>query len=465
MTTGRSYLRFPHLRGSSLVFVAEDDIWLGSVEGGRAFRLTADQSPSANPRLSDDGGRVAWTSRRDGPPEVYVSDVDGGMATRLTYWGDGYTRTVGWLAAGDEVVAVTAVGQASRDSWAHAVPAGGGPSRVLPYGPVSDLAIGSGGLALLNSVLSQEPARWKRYRGGTAGKLWWNASGEFTRLLPDLAGNIESPMLLGDRVAFLSDHEGWGNVYSVAADGSDLRRHTDHGAQDSAQDGAAPPFYARHASTDGARIVYECAGQLWLLESLDTPARLLDIRLGGPRSARAPYLISADRHVSSAVPDHTGRLSVVGVRGTVHRLVHRDGPARALADTEGVRAGLARPLGTDRAVWITDASGEDAVEIAPLAGPPGESASYGAGEIGRVLELICAPDGARVALACHDGRLLLLDTGTGALTELARGADGEVTGLAFSPDSEWLAWSDPVETGSRRILIARLSEPTPTPDR
>lgn len=457
------YLRFPHLRGSELVFVAEDDVWLASVDGGRAYRLTADQAPVANPRLHPDGGRVAWTSRRDGPPEVFVADVAGGLASRLTYWGDFKTRTLGWTAD-DEVLAVTSAGQPStRGSWAHAVPSDGGAPRLLHYGPVSDLALGADGRALLNSVISLEPAWWKRYRGGTAGKLWWNPTGdgEFVRLLADVDGHLVAPMLVGDRLAFLSDHEGWGNVYSVAADGgSDLRRHTDHGADNV----PGPAFYARHATTDGARVVYECAGELWILDSLDAPARRLDIQLGGPRSARAPYQVGAERHLSSAVPDHTGRLSVVGVRGTVHRLVHRDGPARTLASADGVRARLARPLGTDRAVWITDVTGEDAVEIGVLSGEDDSTpVRYGAGEIGRVLELSCAPDGSTIALACHDGRLLLMNTETGVVTELARGADGEVTGLAFAPDSAWLAWSDPVEAGIRRILLAKITDETPTP--
>ena len=64
-------------------------------------------------------------------------------------------------------------------------------------------------------------------------------------------------MLVGGRLAFLSDHEGTGNLYSCALDGSDLRRHTDH-------DG----YYARNASTDGQRIVYHCAGDIWLLDGL-----------------------------------------------------------------------------------------------------------------------------------------------------------------------------------------------------
>ncbi len=128
-----------------------------------------------------------------------------------------------------------------------------------------------------------------------------------------------------------------------------------------------------------------------------------------------------------------------------------------------MRARLARPLGTDRAVWVDDAEGEDAVCIAPLderADGAAPRRRFGAGEIGRVLELAPAPDASAVALATHDGRLLVLDVAAGTLRELARGADGEVSDLCWSPDSAWLAYSDPVESGLTRIMMARLADDT-----
>lgn len=464
----RSYLRFPHLRDDVLVFTAEDDVWTAPLSGGRAYRLTADDVAVANPRLSPDGTRVAWTSYRDGAPETFVTDVDGGRSRRLTYWGDWRARTVGWTRDG-EVLAVSAAGQPSpRRTWAYAVPAVpnmGGTPRRLAYGPVSDLALAADGgpAVLLGTTMSRDMAWWKRYRGGTAGKLWWDGtgSGEFVRFAADLDGQVDSPMLVGAgdgaRVAFLSDHEGWGNLYSLALDGTGLRRHTDHGGAD------APGFYVRHASTDGVRVVYESAGELWLVESLDGAGapRRLDIRLGGPRTDRDPFRVSTAHWLTSAVPDRTGRTSIALVRGTVHRLTHRDGPARTLLAEPGVRARLAQPLGDDRAVWVDDVEGEDAVCVAPLDDRASEAAArqrYGAGEIGRVLELSAAPDASAVALAAHDGRLLVLDTGTGELRELARGADGEIWDLAWSPDSAWLAYCDPVEAGLSRIMMVRMSD-------
>lgn len=456
MAPTRSYLRYPHLHGEDLVLVAENDVWTAPLAGGRAYRLTADEVPVANPRLSPDGTKVAWTSWRDGVAEVYVTGLDGGQARRLTWWGDARTRVVGW--SGDDVLAVSSTAEPSRRTWAFAVPAGGGTPRRLAYGPASAVALGPGGEVLTCSAGAHDMARWKRYRGGTAGRLWWDAtgSGEFVRIAAELDGQIDSPMLVGGRIAFLSDHEGWGNLYSLAPDGTGLRRHTDHGGE------GAPAFYARHAATDGTRVVYESAGELWLVESLEpgVAPRRLQVRLAGPRSRREPHRVSTARWLTSAVPDRTGRASIALVRGTVHRLTHRDGPARTIFAEPGARARLARPLGDDRAVWVDDLDGDDAVCIAPLDDrAPGGPARrrLAAGEIGRVLELAVAPDASAVALAAHDGRLMLLDTDSGALREVARGADGEISDLAWSPDSAWLAYRDPVEPGLSRIMMVRLA--------
>ncbi len=304
----RSYLRFPHLHGDSLVFVAEDDVWTASVAGGRAYRVTADGIPAASPRLSPDGTRIAWASRRDGWPEVHVTALDGGGATRLTHWGAGGTTVLGWVDD-DQVLAVTAAADPTRRSWAYAVPASGGTPQRLPVGPVADLALARGAAPTVlrrTSLQQREMAWWKRYRGGSAGQLWSDRGtpGEFARIVADLDGNLATPMLVGSgkrtRIAFLSDHEGWGNVYSVDLDGGDLRRHTDHGAA------GEPQFYARHASTDGTRVVYESAGELWLLESLAVAARpqRIDVRLAGPRTDRdpAPDRDRAVAHLGSAGP-------------------------------------------------------------------------------------------------------------------------------------------------------------------
>ncbi|MGW6895267.1 S41 family peptidase [Streptomyces sp. NPDC054919] len=462
--TQPAYLRYPHVQGELIAFTAEDDVWLAPLGGGRAWRVSADNRPVSQPRISPDGAHVAWTSTRDGAPEVHLAPVDGGPSKRLTYWGDARTSVRGWTPEGD-VLVISTQGQVSlRRSWARAVPVDGGPARTLPYGPVGSLAYGPGGrVLLLSATMGREAATWKRYRGGTAGKLWLGQApgegqdpdgvAEFERIHQGLDGNIECPMWVGDRLAFLSDHEGVGALYSSLPDGSDLRRHTE-----------ADGFYARHATTDGTRVSYSSAGELWLLDDLDGAGpRRLDIRLGGQRADLQPHPVHAGSHLDSASPDRTGRGSAVGTRGAVHWVTHREGPARALAVEPGVRARLPRTFqadGDQHVVWVTDAEGDDALECAPATGiAPGTAPRrLAAGRLGRVLDLAAAPDGSRFAVASHDGRILIVERERGEVHEVDRSEHGDASGLVFSPDSAWLAWSHPGPEPLSQLKLAHLAD-------
>ena len=71
------------------------------------------------------------------------------------------------------------------------------------------------------------------------------------------------------------------------------------------------------------------------------------------------------------------------------------------------------------------------------------------------MSLAASPDGATVAAAARDGRLLVVDVASGQVTELAASDDGAISGLSWSPDSAWLAWAQPVIRNLARIRIAR----------
>lgn len=505
----------PHLHGDLLCFVAEDDLWLTSLDApGRAWRLTVDRTKVGHPRFSPDGRQVAYTSWRSLVPEIHLADVDGGPGRQLTYWGSADTQVCGWTPEGDILAVASQEQPFSYFTWAYKVFPDGDPGRKLPWGPVSDIQVadieGERKTLLLTGTPPHEPAAWKRYRGGAMGRLWLHGQ----RLLADIGGHLHSPMFVAGRIAFLSDHEGVGNLYSCAYDGSDLRRHTDHDA-----------FYARHAAGDGTRVVYQCAGDLWLVDNLgpDSTPRRLDVRLSGARAGRRPYQVPAAQHVDGVSADETGRASAVVVRGSLYWLTHRDGPARTIADTPGVRVRLPEMLGsTGQIAYVTDAGGEDAIEIAHLPRASGDRPPrrLASGKLGRVLELVSDPLGERLAVAAHDGRLLLIDVtedvedvegsvdsidavdavdvvdvdsadsvdpadsvdsvdgidhvdaaapvdvdsvdgegSDGVVTELIQSVNGPVRDLAFSPDGSWLTWSHPgIGRSLRQIKLARISD-------
>jgi tricorn protease len=449
----RPYLRFPDIRGDALTFVNDGDVWIGSIERAVAWRLGVGPALIHNPRLSPDGATVAWASNAAGPTEVWVAPVSGGEAQRLTWWGDDGTTLLGWRRDG-RLLAATAQGAWHPwDRWAWAVPVDGAPVERLPWGPLSGFSEGEAGRLVIG--VDQSISRgfaWKRYRGGAAPKIWIEYDGQFRRLLPELDGQLEDPQWWDDRVVFLSDHEGWANVYSVLPDGRDLRRHSDHG-----------DAYTRSARTDSRRLIYSCAGDLWLLDSLapDSQPRPLELQLSSARRGRAPYALDAAGGVRRMAPDRTGRGSAAVVRGAAVWLTHRDGPARVLAPGGAVRARLAAPLGEEKVVWVSDADGIDALEISPLSG--GEWRRLAAGELSVVDDLAASPDGAWVATAGADGAVRLTDVESGETREVDRSQHDAAQQLSWSPDSRWLAWShaganDPDSLGHLRQI--RLSEVT-----
>ncbi|GGH95013.1 S41 family peptidase [Arthrobacter liuii] len=539
--TSSSYFRFPHLHGDLVTFVAEDDVWIAPLDGGRAWRVSSLQLPARNPRFTPDGKRLVWTVVQGTAPEVVSAQVDGGGYRQLTYFGHSTTRVKGFTAGGS-VVVTSAFRQAeSRHTHAYSVPLEGGWAQELPYGPVESVAygpeVGDERPVVLASVLSREPAWWKRYRGGTAGKLWIDrdGNGEFERLLPDLDGNLTDPLWVDGRIAFLSDHQGYGNLYSVLPNGKDRRRHTDH------QD-----FYVRHAATDGKRVIFESAGELWVLQDLGSDAVKLDITLGSASQTRRPALLDAVRHLGAVAPDVAGAASAVESHGTIHWLRHKDGPSRIIEATPGVRGRLPRPLGDGRIAYIADHDGVEAVHIKDIAAPvphsAGQAAASGsrpsttsgisafeadAGSTARpgaegpetvslpqpvpaagaavlagaaahvpaddeqqadvappsaapaadaqasateaaitvatpsrASSLEASPDGRWLALGTSFGDVYVLDTLSGDLTQVASIGEGSISELAWSADSRWLAWSEPVTSfGSRsRLRLATVDQ-------
>lgn len=449
------YLRHPHICQDLITFVADDDVWLAPSTGGRAWRLSSDRSAPQHPRFSPDGRRVAWAAQRDGRLEVVVAPVDGGEIRRLTWLASGYCQVLGWADDEHVLFASNAGATESREVNVHTVDLDRRVER-LDIGAAGGLALHPDGARALSTFNSRGPAFWKRYRGGTASRLWLDrGDGEWQRLLPDEAAGLVDLMWIGDTLCFVSDRgETWpgagtdqANLWGldVLADETEPRRIT-HNTPD---DG-----YVRDASSDGTRVVYSCRGDLYLLDSLDATPQQLPVDLAGvshPIQDLDPSAL-----LTSVAPVGAGHASVVTTRGRAHLLPHIDGPARALVAESGVRAQFAQPLGDDGSVvMVTDHDGDDGLFVVPADGDPYR---FGTGALGTILHLQAAPDGIHAATISHDGWVRLHDLRARTSRDLHRGQQGEPTGLCFSPDSRHLVWSAPTagEATFNQLLCARV---------
>lgn len=449
-----TYLRYPHLSGDLLTFVAADDIWLAPLEGGRAWRLTDDREPVRTPRFSPAGSYIAFISFRDGHPEAYVVAVSDGEIRRLTWWGAKNTLVLGWTADGRVLVASHGGEKNLRDVVVKAVGLDGSVER-LRYGPAWGLAIGEGGATALSTPGSRPPAHWKRYRGGSAPRLWLDraGNGSWERLLADDPASLVDPMWVDGRLAFVSDRGATlpGSVESanqqaniwvfddlLADDPGEPRQVTFQGPDTG---------YVRDAVTDGRRVVWHSRGRIMLMDDLERDPHEVEVTV--PGSAPRPFRADPKKNLGRPVPDHGGDASLIAWRGNTHWLTHREGPARALVADSAVRAREPIVLGqTGYAAVVSDAEGEDALEIHHVRGEE-QPRRLAIGALGRVLHMASDPAGERVATISHDGSIrIVVVSPDDATREVAHSPQGEALSPSFSPDGRYLIWSQPSTLGA-----------------
>lgn len=416
------YYRWPTIHGDTVVFVCEDDLWTVPAGGGPARRLTAGRGETSHPALSADGKLLAFTGREEGHAEVYVMPAGGGEARRVTHLG-GDSFVVGWrdgkiVFAGDADQPYIRVLRIF-----HVSPNGGAP-ELRDWGPASGVAYGPRGAVVL-CRRGFDAARWKRYRGGRCGELWIGRDA-FKPLIA-LHGNVTHPMWIGDRVHFLSDHEGIGNIYSCTSEGKGLRRHTNH-----------EEHYARNPQTDGRRIVYHAGADLWIL---DRDARKIAVDLQSPRVQRQRRFVRAARYLESLDIHPRGHALALTVRGKTYSMALWEGAVVQHGAPDGVRYQLARWLHDGSGiVATTDERGENELEIRPVGGTNGQAQVLRGLKIGRPIEMAVSPREAKLAIANERFELVLVDLRKRRARVLDRSTYGRIAGMAWSPDGRWIAY-------------------------
>ena len=507
------YYRFPTIHQETIVFACEDDLWSVSAAGGLARRLTSNLGRISRPAFSPDGTLIAFTGRDEGPTEVYCMPALGGPAKRLTYLGTD-TEVVGWTPDGQSIIFSSNVGQPfGRLIYLYVISPQGGEPKQLPTGPAMSISYGSqGGLVIGRNTT--DLASWKRYRGGLTGDMWVDPDGQgnWQRLI-DLDGNLAMPLWIGERIYFVSDHEGIGNLYSCKpplphpsplpggegisphpqplsyigegsqelplplgegrgegqslppesggteggsphpqplsyigegsqelplplgegrGEGQDLRRHTHHAE-----------YYVRHPSTDGRRIVYHMGADLYLFDPATDQTQLITIEFHSPKMQCQRRFVEAEEYLESYDIHPQGHSVAIVTRGKPFTMANWEQAVMQHGELSGVRYRLATWMfDGERLVMVSDAAGEEMLEIHPVSGI-GEMQRLEGLEMGRPISLITSPINNQVVLTNHRNELIWLDFDQDP--PLAEILDycryHPIQDVTWSFDGRWLAYS------------------------
>jgi tricorn protease len=431
------YYRFPAVRGDTIVFTAEGDLWRTSIAGGKATRLTTHPSSETHAAISHDGKFVAFAASYEGAQEAYVMPIEGGLPKRITFENGGVT-VLGWTAQGEVLASIeNPVGPGK-----HRVVAAIDPlklsRRVLPLADANDAVLDDSGRTVYftRMGLSMTNGNVKSYRGGAHAQLWrfdLNSKNEAQPVFRGDPANNRRAMWWKGRLYFISDAGGADNLWTSLPDGSDRRELTHHKEWD-----------VRTASLGDGRIAYQLGADLHVFDIASGQDSILHASLVSDfdqqrlRRVKSPLDVLTGIEVASKaeriVLTARGRVTVAGTGS--HRRVE-------IAVPEGARARGAVFSHDDKWVYaIADTSGENEIwrYAADGSGHGERLTTDGASHRSA---LYPSPDGKWLAHTDKKGRTWLLDLAarTNVIIDDAGEAGLERSDqVVWSPDSRNLAF-------------------------
>ncbi|NON61292.1 S41 family peptidase [Acidianus sp. RZ1] len=433
----KTYKIFPAIHNDKIAFTTDDDIWISQINDPKYERLTSGLGVAIRPRFSPDGKNIAFTliQLKDGKgiSEVYVMPSSGGEPKRVTFFGRPTTFAAGWRD--NNTVLVITDYQTPFSYWTelYEVNVNTNSFKRLPFGNVSSVFWKDNVIIIGRGY--QDLPFWKGYKGGRKGELWISKDGgkTFSRFV-SLEGNVAWPMIVGERVFFISEHEGIGNLYSVDLEGKDLRKHSDF-----------TNFGARNANSDGKRIVMQSGGEIYLFDG-ETKQLEIDVQTDRRKAQQKFVDIKIDDFSTN------GDMISVSVRGRPFLLRPWSGPAVQLGERQGVRYKLVRVLHDGGIIAVSDERGYD--RLVRL--DPNRSTIIDK-DFGRIEQISISPDGKKVLISNNKLELWLLDLGS--LTEklIDSSEYGIISQISWHPNNSWFAYSFPESPGTSSIRICSIN--------
>lgn len=453
----QGYYRFPAVSGETLAFTAEGDLWIASTQGGQAHRLTTDEGQETQASFSPDGTRIAFIGQYDGAGDVYVVSARGGPAKRLSFDG-GRVDVLGWSPQGEVAYSSEDVSAPTLRRIIRLVNPDTLATRELPLDDANQVAFDDNGRVLFTRFGAHVNGdNAKHYRGGAMAQLWLYdpATGnEAQRLGSDGDGAMSNPLWLNGRWYFTSNRDGNDNLWSMAADGSDMQQHTQHA-----------PWDVRGARSDGKHISFQVGADVWLFDANSKQERKLslDLLTDSDRS-RQRWLERPLKFLETTDFSPQGDQLALTARGHITLVSTGQKRRVEIATPNNSRARAAILSHDGRWVYaISDASGRDELWRYPA---DGSNAAKQLTQDGsqRRWQLYLSPNGKQLAHTDKTGSLYVLDLDSGRNTRIDRaqwGGGNPYDAIVWSPDGKALIAVRPDSKASRpQLMLYRFDTAT-----
>ncbi|MCC2678483.1 MAG: hypothetical protein K0R29_1059 [Pseudobdellovibrio sp.] len=438
----QGYYSQPTISDTHIVFISDDDMWSVPREGGSAQRLTSNRGHILSPCFSPDGKNVAYVCTDTASEgDVYLMPSNGGFAERLTWLG--VMRITGWKNNETLYFMSGIEGYPRRQQHIYELNIKTRDFKKVDLGPASYYYQGKGFEVLAR--MSGDPARWKRYGGGTAGVIWTKqGTGKFQRILKNIKTNISKPEVIGKNIYFITDHEGVANVYVCDLNGQNIKRLTNH-----------LEYYCRSLRAHGNTLVYQCGAEIFTYNVDTKTEQKVDISAATTGVQSVPRYENWSKNFQHAAIHPVASELAVVTRGHLFLVPPFSGPVKELDAERGVRYVCPNYNFDGSKLIAAAAAGEEDEGLYLFDLKTGQRKPlFPQVHWGKIWEIRTSPKADQAVVVNHRGEVYLLDLKKNSyksISEMQKGNFARPSEFDWSPDGRYIAYSAPVD--SRRSGI------------
>lgn len=446
-------LRFPALNpdGSQIAFSYQGDIWTANADGGAARRLTIHESYESHPQWSPDGQKIVFQGNRYGNNDIFSMKATGSRPMRLTHHSTSDGAPV--FNGQGNVLFTTRRNfiQVERETEIHQVPASGGtPFRLLNTTGFNPKPSPNG--RFIAYIQGNCRIVREAYTGPANRNIWLydTKTQTYLPIINNDAQDVYAEWGNDNTLYFLSAKSGRYNIYQIGIDDNGkttgaataLTNFTDEGIR----------YF--DVSQNGQKIIFSRGMSLYTMNTqVGATPQKVDIQV------TEDYRFDPIEHktFTKSARDYAispnGKYIALEIRGEIFVTPnHKDRKRTVQITNHPYRDQAPTWLNDSTLLFISDRNGNKDVFMA-------HSADTGTVDLFKTFKLTVkpvtnttveetqmalSPDGKKLVMVKGRGKMVVADiSAAGALSNEITLLDGWdiPEGIAWSPDSKWLAYA------------------------
>lgn len=448
-------LRYPHSSKTDVVFVHAGDLYVVPIGGGLARKVTNGPGEELFPRLSPDGGTIAFSAMYDGNREIYTMPLNGGSPKRLTYSMDigNLPERMGpdkiimhWTPDGKQILYNSR--EISWHAWVRQLfllDKDGGLPQQIEVPRTGFASLSPDGNKIAYNRIFREFRTWKRYRGGQADEIWiYDLK---TKTLENISNNPAQdiiPIWHGNKIYYISDRDAVMNLFAYDLTTKQTRKITNF-----------TEFDVKWPSKGADHIAFENGGNIYLMDYATETVKKVNVQLTGDFPKVRPAFVNVESNITEFDISPDGARGLFVARGELFTVPAEKGNIRNLTGTTGVheRSAAWSPDGKWIA-FVSDESGETEVHLISQDGKTKRQLTKNATTYR--YNVLWSPDSKKLLCSDKEMKLYYIDIESGKTTQIAKSKYWEYTDFDWSPDSKWIVYSDYGDNPMRVVNLYSL---------